>query len=390
MTQKRPAQLAPFFACHRTRRCYLVTALFSCITFLAGCPKVNEPVDKNATTNGPNTRASVTLRLLVVNDPPLVEAVNRLRGEWAERSGGEFTAIGAAWSELNSAKNIDADVIVFPSRYLGELCTRGWLRPVRVSVLDSDEVKATDFFPTVRNALIKWGDQVMSLPLGVDASVLTPIVKTAPKSVAFAALAAPKAVSKERIGMWFDTDTLKPRIAETVFVDALTQLQTETADKGPEPSNVEQRIPVLGYNDRLIAVTNATHNAASAFRLIAWLAQPETSSQLARVGNTQLPARHSLASSAAWYEAALSASDRAERGKRLEALLSAQQFVLMPRIPGVNDYLAALDDAIMSTGDETSADTALERATEKWEKITDSRGRDAQRRAYQNSLNIAD
>src|SRR5262249_36906150 len=156
---------------------------------------------------------------------------------------------------------------IFPSRYLGELCTRDWLRPVRSSVLESEEVKSTDFFPVVRNELIKWGGQTMALPLGVDPSVLNPAAETARKSVSFLALAAPKAISNDRIGVLFDTETLKPRITEQPFVDALTQMRDASISKNSAQSNTSQHVPILGSGDRLVAVTNSSHNAASAFKL---------------------------------------------------------------------------------------------------------------------------
>ena len=94
----------------------------------------------------PQPRASVALRVLVVNEPGVAEAINRLRGEWAERSGGELSATSSDWKEVAGAKSIEADVVVFPSRYLGELCTRGWLQPVRSSVLESDDVQRRTMF----------------------------------------------------------------------------------------------------------------------------------------------------------------------------------------------------------------------------------------------------
>ena len=44
----------------------------------------------NQEKESPQSRPSVALRILVVNDIPLAEAVGRLRGEWAERTGGTF------------------------------------------------------------------------------------------------------------------------------------------------------------------------------------------------------------------------------------------------------------------------------------------------------------
>jgi len=326
------------------------------------------------------SRASVTLRVLVVNEPALAEAINRLRGEWAERSGGELIAQATTWKERAKKKQIDADLIVFPSRYLGELCVCDQLRPVRSGVLEDDDFNSADLFPLVRNELMKWGGQTMALPLGIDPTAIDPPASP-PQATSLLTAAAPRAISNERLGVLFDTETMKPRITEPPFVDALT--------RGLVPLSAV--IPVLGNNDRLIAVTASSHNAASAFKLLQWLAQADTSSQLARVGRGLLPPRRSLISSADWYDVSLSANDRSARGTALDAALSGQQCLLIPRIPGIDDYLAALEDAVKAAVvDKTSPATTLQTAADRWEKITDSHGRDAQRRAYLKHLGISD
>ena len=174
--------------------------------------------------------------MLIVNDPPLVEAINRLRGEWAERSGGELTASATTWKELSTAKTLDADVIIFPSRYLGELGTRDWLRPVRQqSCSIATTSNSADIFPLVRNELIKWGGQTMALPLGVDPAAIDPQTFR-PRAIALLPHAAPHAITNERLGVLFDTETMKPRITEAAFVDALTKL----AQPKNDPSHSDQ------------------------------------------------------------------------------------------------------------------------------------------------------
>src|SRR5689334_11026295 len=106
-------------------RCWCSVALLT----LASCQsEAPAPSKKLAAAAEPGT--SVALRVLVVNDQGLAEAIGRLRGEWHEVSGGELTAAAQAWSQIAGAEKLDADVIVFPTRYMGELCVRGWLRPV--------------------------------------------------------------------------------------------------------------------------------------------------------------------------------------------------------------------------------------------------------------------
>jgi hypothetical protein len=311
-----------------------------------------------------------------------------LRGEWAERSGGELQASAKPWQEVLGQKAIDADLIVFPSRYLGELCLRDWLRPIRPNVLESEDLQASDFFPLLRHKLILWGGQVMALPLGVEPAGLSEATERHP-ALSLLAEAAPTAISKERLGVLFDSDTMKPRIAEPAFVDALSRLaQSNNGNKSAGPTNAVS-IPVLGYSDRLIAVTTSSRNAASAFKLLEWLAQPDTSSQLARGGDGMMPVRRSLASSPLWYNPSLSAGERADLGKTLEAALSQRDCLLIPRMPGVDAYLAALDQAVTdAVFDGASPQAVLEKAAQRWEQITDSHGREAQREAYLKHLGI--
>lgn len=351
----------------------------------SGCPKPQSSPTEPATSKPAEPRASVALRVLVVNEPELVDAINRLRGEWAERSGGELTVTGSTWQDLGAAKSLDGDVVVFPSRYLGEMCTRNWLRPVRASVLENEKFNAADIFPLVRTELIKWGGQVMALPLGIDPSVITPPAE--PSAIALLALAAPNAISNERIGVLFDVETMKPRITEPAIVDALTQLVekkgTATLPDKPAP-------PVLGNNDRLIGVSASSRNAASAFDLAQWLSQADTSTQFARVGHAVLPARISLATSPSWFAADLSSSARSDGSKALIAGLTGETALVIPRIPGIDDYLAALDEAVKSAVDgKMPPAEALQKAADKWEQITEARGREAQRDAYQKHLGIS-
>ncbi len=370
-----PLSLSPCLRCLLIATTILVT----------GCPRETTSQPSPATP-----RASVALRVLVVNEPALVEGINRLRGEWAERSGGEVAAFGATWKELSGAKDVDADVVIFPSRYLGELCVRGQLRPVRPSVLDSDELKSADFFPLVRSELVKWGGQVMALPLGIDAASLDRAAGE-PRALSLLAMAAPGAISNEWLGVLFDSETMKPRITEPAFVDALTKLAATNSETNAEHLKDGPHIPVLGYGDRMAAVTSSSHNAASAFKLLEWIAQADISSQFAKLGDRQLPARRSLASAADWYDSTLGASDRAERGKELDAALSGQQALLIPRIPGIDEYLAALDDAVKSVvADKVAPAAALQKDADRWEEITDAHGRDKQRQAFQKHLGIND
>jgi hypothetical protein len=323
---------------------------------------------------------------VVVNEPELAKAIDRLRGEWNERSGGELNSSSTTWPEVATAKSLDADVIVFPSRYLGELCVREWLRPVRSNVLESDELNMADVFPVVGRELIRWGGEVICLPLGIDPAAIRPDLAKHP-AIALLVEVAPSATSQDREGVLFDTQTLKPRIAELEFVEALQRLSSRD-DISTRQSRELELIPVLGYEDRLVAVTAASRNAASAFKLLAWIAQPDISLQIASAGSSTLPVRRSLVASKSWYGPDV-AAEHDELARALEDALDGPQCLLVPRIPGVDEYMSALDEAVKSAVfDKTPPQDALQKAAARWEVISETHGRDAQRNAYLQHLGI--
>src|SRR5262249_18395928 len=101
-----------------------------------------------------------------------------------------------------------------------------------------------------------------------------------------------------------------------------------------EKQGKPNRVPVLGIGDRLVGVTATSKNAASRLQLIAWKASAGISTQLAPAGERTMPVRGSQAASAAWYDAAVNSSERAELAKALQASLGSDQYLIIPRIPG--------------------------------------------------------
>jgi hypothetical protein len=362
-------------------RCLMICAALA----LTGCPRKEQP---HAPATAP--RESVALRVLVVNEPGVAETINQLRGEWTERSGGALTATNKSWVDVAKAKNLDTDVIIFPSRYMGELCAREWLRPVRSSVLESDEFKADDVFPLVRRELIQWGGEVMALPLAIDLVLPGKKYDDHP-GIVILAEAAPDAVSSEREGALFDPRTMKPRIDSPAFVRALERIAESMQKKAKLETDFARYIPVLGYDDRLVSVISASRNGASAFKLIAWLASPEISSQLEKSGGRMRSPRKSPAARSAVDHAATDVQQGANRGRKLEAVLSGDKCLVIPRIPAVDEYLSTLDDAISAAAAaKTPPTAALQQASQKWEQITDKLGREKQRQAILKHMGISE
>jgi ABC-type glycerol-3-phosphate transport system substrate-binding protein len=372
---------------------------------LAGCGTRETDSNKAAPKAASRPEASLTLRVLVVNNPELATAIDRLRGEWAERATGELQTTSADWADIATANSLDADVVVFSSRHLGELCVRGWLRPVRTNVLGSDDFNTEDLFPLVRRELMKWGGQVMAVPLG--ARLVTTDTQRWPLGLGLLARAAPHVVTRERVAVLFDLETMKPRIAEPEFVEALEELvesnkpessavngdgdNESSPDTTPKRGGKANAVPVIGHGDRLAAVTTFSRNAANAFRLLEWLASADISSRLGGARAGLLPVRRSLATSAKWYPEYLTEDERTEQANALREALSSQQSLVVPRLPGVDKYLAVLDSEVKAALDgRVPPQVALERAAQAWERITDAKGRDKQRDAYLKHLGIVE
>jgi hypothetical protein len=205
------------------------------------------------------------------------------------------------------------------------------------------------------------------------------------------AIAAPSAVTDGREGVLFDPQTMKPRITDAVFVEALQRLAKADSGKKPEGRGDASTVPVFGFADRLMGVTASSRNGASAFKLAAWLASAEVSTQLASGGERLLPVRRSFARPTSSRDPAQSADDRTGATKALETSLNSDRCLLVPCIPGVDEYLAALDEAAKTPpADKAAAEAALQNVAEQWERITNAHGRESQRAAYLKHLQISE
>ena len=173
------------------------------------------------------------------------------------------------------------------------------------------------------------------------------------------------------------------------FVDALQQFAKSKTATPAGKNSAERFVPVLGFADRLIAVSSASRNGASAFKLAAWLASADVSAQLNGAGDQLLSVRRTIATTSSRSNPDQPSGDRGETVKTLEAALNADQCLLVPRIPGVDEYMAALDEAAkVPPIDKAAAEAALQKVAERWEQITNAHGREAQRQAYLKHLQI--
>ena len=174
-----------------------------------------------------------------------------------------------------------------------------------------------------------------------------------------------------------DESQLSPLLAEDqVFNSSLNRWEK---NENPEP------LLLGGFAGRLVGVTQSTRNAASAFKLLPWLLNTQTTSQLSR--RCQIPL---------WIRASqipeLVTGPRGAGGSEnvvwLSKLLRGDQVYLLPRVPGIDEYLAALNEVLQDR--ESPATQVLAAVEQKWDAITAAYGKDRQQVALRRHQGIAD
>jgi ABC-type glycerol-3-phosphate transport system substrate-binding protein len=142
----------------------------------------------------------------------------------------------------------------------------------------------------------------------------------------------------------------------------------------------------------VLAVTTESRNTATAFDLAVWLASADVIQQIGPIGSGSLPVRNSqLNTSARWIDPAVGRTESSQLADVVRVALSHREALVVPRIPGSDEYLSALSAAVEnSLGGAATAADALGEAARQWDQITEGRGRDAQQRAYLDDLGIAE
>ena len=426
----------------------LFTYLIYAMTLAIGCQEKPAPTAPVA-----SRQAASKLTVLIVDDPPLAAGLKLLRGEWDERTGGELEVREETLAKLLSARELAADLIIYPSRHVGTLVDRDWLRPIRDSVLQSDDVAINDIYPLIRNATLPYGGQVFAFTLGEPSLMLISRAKdqadaqpTTWEQIDFR-LAADQSVLEHPLAVellarglaysphgrrssgWFDAGTMQPRLASPPFVHAMQDMiaawqrpgerstgwialgwPTSTGNKSPpiryaplprakklynsirevwESNESDQPLVLLGLAGRSLSVSRATRNSASAFKLLRWLISENIATQLSPRSEATLWFRHSQVSKAAKWLKHAGVGD--ETATLIANELSAGECVLVPRIPGIDEYLAILQNVLATAlAASEPAEMALAKVVRRWDALTEKYGRDRQRAAYRNHLGFDD
>lgn len=152
--------MLPRFFCARPAALSFACGL--CFVFvLAGCGPAT------STTKNSNGQPRLTPRLtvLVVDDPVLGANIKAERLAHTDQEE-EVTIRQITWQEASSAKRLPGDLIVYPAGQIGELAEAGLLAPISERTLENDAFALRDIYKQVRLHEMKWGDQVLALPLG--------------------------------------------------------------------------------------------------------------------------------------------------------------------------------------------------------------------------------
>jgi multiple sugar transport system substrate-binding protein len=158
----------------------------------------------------------------------------------------------------------------------------------------------------------------------------------------------------------------------------------------PRAAGDSGRVPLVGGAGRVVSIVGTTRNVPSAQRLAAWLSGPEMSSQVSKASPavTLFSTRH-LANPAPWAAAHIEAAAARQLAEVTQQALAREIGLAVPRIPGIDEYLQALDDAVADAlSGKAPCAAALTAAAERWRAITERRGRDAQLAAYRASLRL--
>jgi len=141
----------------------LLVVLGGALPWLLGCPTDDSaPTDRVAG----QLPEGVALSVVVVDDPPLATAIERLSGEWKGLTDSDLRVRRMSSAELAAAETLDADALIGPSCQVGEVASRAELVPVPDRLLDDKERVWPGIFSLLRVREAVWGKQTVGVPFG--------------------------------------------------------------------------------------------------------------------------------------------------------------------------------------------------------------------------------
>lgn len=112
-------------------------------------------------------KSSSDIKLLVVDDPEMAAAIERLRAEWQASHGSPLVITQATSQEIGEPNKLPAaDVVVYPSRLLGSLAESKQISPLPAEFSSNRELAWSDTFELLQIAETAWARQPYAVPLG--------------------------------------------------------------------------------------------------------------------------------------------------------------------------------------------------------------------------------
>ena len=245
-------------------------------------PHSSNSTSTNSETAGSDDGASPSLmqslRLLVISDPELAEVIPF---EWRARMSSEIEVTQMTTSKYLSDVHqpFDADVVVFPSRLIGELAENRRISRISDKMAQPKQYAWNDLFALTRRQESRWGKGIHALPLGspqltllyrtdilanlqlsppttwseydrtvaeLAGSKQIPNRVVEPRGVGWAgnlmlARAASYARHRTQYSTLFDLYSMQPLIDSPPFERALTELAKSKADAVDDPHAAAER-----------------------------------------------------------------------------------------------------------------------------------------------------
>ena len=443
----------------------------------------------------------VELKLFIVDDPGMCEAIERLQAEWKARTGSTVVVeqISADALIAGDAPTAGRDAVIYPAAYMGSLAQANAITPLPADYAANDELAWSDTFELAQVAETRWGQTPWAVSFGsalltcyyradlfdkyhkrppqtwseyhelceffskrenlagVDlpddwAAAIEPLASPWAGRVLLARAAA-YAKHRDHYSTLFKIDNMEPLVAGPPFVRALEEMIADeklgpqdrsrldpwsagqrfldgksalalaipthaslSAAKDRKPpaiafaelpgsakvysfasaswenrkSDESSQVPLLGFTGRLGSIAAQSAQPAGAFQLLAWLSGKEWGTAVSTASTaTSLYRRSQLVEPRPWVDPQIDAQAARQFAEVQRDALSRQAYLSVPRLPGHDKYMAALDVAVQAAlSQEKPASEALAGAAEGWRNITAQLGIAAQRAAYRQSLGL--
>lgn len=115
--------------------------------------------------------ANVDLKLAVVDDVALADAIGRIKGEWQSATGARLEVIPLDRAVVESAASFAGDLAIIPSPLLGTLAEAQLIQPLPDTLLARTDLDWPDILEIPKSRDATWGSRLFAIPLGTPALV---------------------------------------------------------------------------------------------------------------------------------------------------------------------------------------------------------------------------